>query len=47
MPVILKLILDILELQMKKGLRGRLHFKLSKGDDLKNSLGKPGLDYVV
>ena len=41
---ILKLILDIIKLQIKKRLRGRLrHFKNSKGDGLKKTLGNPDI----
>ena len=41
---ILKLIPDIIKLQIKKRLRGQLrHFKLSTGDDLKKTLGNPDI----
>ena len=37
----LKLILDILELQMKNSLRGQLPFKLPEEDNLKKEFEKP------
>ena len=49
MSVILKLILDILELQMKsKKSQGAIYlYKLSKGAILKRSLRNPALDVFV